>query len=298
MPEVFEAEIYKTVLENLTTWVCVVDRGGRIMLWNEGAEMITGRLRQEMIGRSCDVDSFVHRDEAGTILSGADSPLADAMHDGSQRMLNLYLVHKDGQCVPVRVRTVPIRDAHDAIIGAAEAFDTLALMPEADVYSHPHVTRDSLTGILDEASFEAYLAATLEDFHKNLVPFGVLSISIDQLGDVRKRQGIVAARSTLRAAAQTLAKGVGPFDVIGRQGEEMLTAIVTPCPAAYLEAVALKFQRIANRASVPWWGDHLSITVSVGGAACREADTVGKLMDRSRKALKTANSTSGPRVIM
>lgn len=295
MSEVFEAEVYKTVLENLTIGVCVADRGGKIRLWNEGAEMITGYLRQEMIGRSCDVDTFVHRDEVGKVLTGADSPLAGTTREGTGRELDLFLIHKDGQCMPVRIRTVPIRDAHGAIVGAAESFDAPAMMAEAEAHSHLRVTRDSLTGILDQASFEAYLADTLDDFHRDLVPFGVLSLSIDQLDDVRKRQGIVAARSTLRAAAQTLARGVGPFDVVGRCGEDTLVAMATPCPAAYLEAVALKFQRIASRASIPWWGEHLSITVSIGGTAGREADTVAKLLNRSREALDS-NSASGRRV--
>lgn len=295
MPGIFEAETYISVLENLTTGVCVADRDGRIQFWNDGVETITGYLRLEMIGRSCNGEPFVHRDEANTVLYGADSPLAATAHDGRKRTLDLFLVHKEGHCVPVRVRTAPVRDARGTIVGAAESLDVLALMPEADVYSHLSGTRDSLTGILDQTSFDSYLAATIEDFQRDLVPFGVLNLSIDQLGDIRRRQGVIAAQSTLRAAAQTLAKGMGPFDVAGRCGEDTLAAIVTPCPAAYLEAVALKFQRIAGRVSVPWWGDHLSISISVGGTEGRETDTVDSLMARSQEALET-KSTGGRRV--
>ena len=51
MPELNDPEIYRTVLDTLQTGVYIVDRNRRIRFWNEGAEQITGYLRQDVVGR-------------------------------------------------------------------------------------------------------------------------------------------------------------------------------------------------------------------------------------------------------
>lgn len=51
MPEFSDPEIYRTILDNLKTGVYTVDRNRRIRFWNEGAEQITGYLRQDVVGR-------------------------------------------------------------------------------------------------------------------------------------------------------------------------------------------------------------------------------------------------------
>jgi PAS domain S-box-containing protein len=50
MPELSDPEIYQSVLENLETGVYIVDRNRRICFWNDGAEQITGYLRQDVVG--------------------------------------------------------------------------------------------------------------------------------------------------------------------------------------------------------------------------------------------------------
>lgn len=48
MPESNDPEIYRSVLEHLETGVYIVDRNRRVRFWNEGAEQITGFLRQDV----------------------------------------------------------------------------------------------------------------------------------------------------------------------------------------------------------------------------------------------------------
>ena len=46
-------EIFRAALESLQTGVCMVDRERKINFWNDGAEKITGYLRQDVVGRFC-----------------------------------------------------------------------------------------------------------------------------------------------------------------------------------------------------------------------------------------------------
>ena len=50
MPLIDDPEIYRTVLDNVAAGVCMVDRDGKILLWNAGAERITGFFRQDVVG--------------------------------------------------------------------------------------------------------------------------------------------------------------------------------------------------------------------------------------------------------
>jgi len=53
MLDLQNAEIFRAALESLQTGVCVVDHDRKISYWNDGAEKITGYLRQDVLGRFC-----------------------------------------------------------------------------------------------------------------------------------------------------------------------------------------------------------------------------------------------------
>ena len=50
MAELGSQELYRMVLDSLPAAVCAVDRGGKVILWNEVAERVTGYLRQDVLG--------------------------------------------------------------------------------------------------------------------------------------------------------------------------------------------------------------------------------------------------------
>ena len=45
-----DLEIYRTVLEHMQTGIYTVDCDQKIQFWNDGAENITGHLRQDVVG--------------------------------------------------------------------------------------------------------------------------------------------------------------------------------------------------------------------------------------------------------
>ena len=122
MLDLQNAEIFRAALESLQTGVCVVDRDRKIKFWNDGAERITGYLRQEVLGRFCGDILLIKSHEKKAALCEQSCPLVAAMRDGRARESRVYLHHKSGYAVPVSLRAVPIRDVHGHVIGAAESF--------------------------------------------------------------------------------------------------------------------------------------------------------------------------------
>ena len=101
----------------------VVDPERTILYWNEAAERITGYHAQEVVGRCCADDLLVHCGPQGGALCATDGcPFTFTLRDGKPAEEHLYLRHKEGQRIPVRILALPMLDAHGAIVAIAELF--------------------------------------------------------------------------------------------------------------------------------------------------------------------------------
>src|SRR5262249_48246804 len=103
--------------------VYLVDRNGKILLWNSAAERITGHLRQNLIGHAAQEGFLGYTDNEDSALQNGKSPLSMAIREGKPNGAVVNLRHKQGHRVPVRLFASPIRNAHGSITGAVECFD-------------------------------------------------------------------------------------------------------------------------------------------------------------------------------
>ena len=294
----FDPEVYQTLLESMPNGVYLVDRDRRILMWNDAAEKISGYLRQEVVGRCCRDDLLVHCDENNTILCGEACPLLETLSDGKPRVADVFLRHKSGQRVPVRVRAIPVREPGGTIIGAAEVFDERVLLPETD--EHPnseavHDLADPLTGIPDQESMRRHVEGWLLDFADSHIPFALLMIAIDGLDELRHSLGAGAAEAVQRVAARTVSGNLRPSDVAGCWSEDRFAVILADCTAHSLARVAGMLRGILSATAVSWWGDRISITTSVGGTAVIEGDTAEWMAARAGAALAASLSEGGNR---
>ena len=286
MPDFADPDIFRTVLESLQIGVYLVDRDRRIMFWNDGAQNITGFLRQDVLGRYCRDNILVHCDENNSLLCGDACPLTEVMRDGQPREAEVYLRHREGHRVPVLVRAVPIRDRHGAVVGAAETFD------ERDAVAAPDRRHNQLaaygwadekTGLPGHGFTESLLHEAMVLFSEHTAPFGVLRIQVDQLEHFRALHGQGAADGILRVVADTLKKTLRREDMLGRWAEDQFLAIVPFCNA--MERLAARWQKVVNSSGIPWWGDQLSVTISIGGTIDRPGDTMESILQRTEQAL-------------
>jgi len=280
---------YRAILESLPNGIYVVDLERTILFWNSGAEKITGYLRHEVIGRRCPDNLLRHCDDNYTPLCEEGCPLQGTMSDGQPREAAVYLRHKEGQRVPVQVRSVAIRDAAGAIVGAAESFDERHPARETQLHAHALAVEnrlDRLTGISDHGSVEAYLKAALEDFADDHASLGILSLRVDDLDSLQKRYGGQGTHRVMRTVAETLSKNPPPGGVVGCWADDRFVIILADCPAGILTRIAGMLKQVTESAAIPWWGDRLSVTVSLGGTTAQEGDTAESLLVRTEQALQ------------
>jgi PAS domain S-box-containing protein len=291
-----EPDIIRSILEGLAIGVYVVDLERKILLWNDGAETITGYARCEVIGRSCHDNILAHCDENNVNLCGSACPLVAAMHDGIPRKVEVFLRHKEGQRVPVTVRAVPVRDESGTIIGAAESFDERTLPdPDAALYAaDAQLAPDAV--IPDAETARLRLAEHLRHYAEDQVPFGVLNIAVDGLAEQKRRRGSEAGEKILRVTASSLVKTLRPTDVVGSWTDGGLLVIAAHCPAAAVVKVGELLRKMVGFETVSWWGDTVPVTISVGGTKAVAGDTVDSILGRSEEALRMSVTGGGDRV--
>ena len=289
-----DPEIYRTVLESLMTGVYLVDLERRIVFWNEGAERITGYLRQEVVGQVCRENLLSEKSENQAVMSDAARSLAEVLRDGKSVVAEASVRHKAGHRVPVWMQAVPIRNSHGSIVGAAESFAATITATEGErrqqkLADYGYI--DESTGAPSSAYMESHLREGLVTFAELPIPFSILCIEVDGIENLRAKYGPAALVTIQRVVTDSLENGLRPTDFLGCWGQRQFLTILTDCSEREINAVANRMRKTVGASKVKWWGDDLSLTASFGGTTVRNGDTIESIVSRAEKAL--AESVAG-----
>jgi len=299
MPELNDPEIYQAILDGLQTGVYLVDRNRRIRFWNEGAEEITGYLRQDVVGRFLRDHLLSPADKEKDLESDPEDPISLAFRDGKASTMEVSILHKDGYRVPIVLRTLPIRNTRGAVVGAAESFERNR---SASEWSRRHSTfadfgcLDSVTGVAAKSYMETQLREHFVTFVEHHIPFGILLIQIDHLDEFRASRGPGVVPTILRVIAQSLENTLRPTDLVGVWGQNQFIAILLQCRESEVVLVGERIRKTIGQAEIEWWGDTFSVTSPVGGAGCRPGDEVESLVARAAASLQESIGRGGNRV--
>jgi diguanylate cyclase (GGDEF)-like protein/PAS domain S-box-containing protein len=296
MPELNDPIIYQTVLEGLDTGVYIVDRNRRIRFWNEGAEQITGYLRQDVVGHFLRDHLLTTRDDAKDFDSDTDDPVNIAIRDGKSTIMDLSILHKDGYRVPIVLRTKPIRNSHGTVVGAAESFERNR---SASDWTRRRAgfadfgRLDSVTGVAAQSYMETQLRENLNSFNEHNIPFGILLVQVDHMDRFLASRGSGVVSTILRVIAQSIENSVRPTDLVGCWGEYQFIAILLKCRESEVGLVGERVRKMIGRPEIEWWGDTFSVTSPVGGAGCRAGDTPEQIVARAQASLQESIGKGG-----
>jgi PAS domain S-box-containing protein/diguanylate cyclase (GGDEF)-like protein len=296
-----DPEIFRIVLDSIQTGVYLVGRDGKILFWNNGAEQITGYRSQDVLGHGCRDNILAHCNERDCAHCGAACPIISAIHDGRASEVQMFFQHRSGHRLPVRVRAVPIRDRQGSVIGAAECFDEHTFLQERASYQNnlaAHGCLDLSTGAMNHAFTLSHLRENVAFFNEYHLPFGVVTLRVDQLPEFSAAHGREAAGALLHVVAQTVKHVLGAAGFLGRWTEDQFLVIVPNSSPPEVERIAVNLQKIASSSGIQWWGDFLSISATIGMALMAPGDTVESLFDRAHGAVNpvpdASNDSSAP----
>jgi len=296
-------ELLGRALGALEEGIAVLDGQSHVVFWNPAAEAVTGRTGAELLARPLPIGFY----QMSTQDSG--HPVAQLPDLGSgqepgwvDRPALVHLRHSQGHALPAMLRRTPLRDALGKRIGTLLRFHPVE---EVDALPRGGTAED---GSLDkhversQADMENRLDEAWQEWTANQVPFGVLWISIDQAVMLRKTHGRDASEAMLAIVERTLLHALRPTEILGRWGTNEFLVLCHERTAEMLLLHARHVVGLARTADFRWWGDRVSLTVSVGAAQAgpvpRQDEKLGGLLKRAQRAMQASESAGGNEVVL
>ena len=290
---------YRELLDRLDEGVYFVDRDRRLLFWNKAAEELTGFARSEVVGRRCPDNILCHADVSGRVRCSDGCPLEQAMASGKSDQIDVFLHHKNGHRVPVRVKVTPILDMQGRAVGAMEVFnDRTARIEQAERIKELErlALVDELTRLPNRRHFDEQLGHRLAEWQRHGRPFGVLMMDVDLFKQVNDEHGHETGDAALKLVARTLRANCRSFDIVARWGGEEFSAIISHVDAEQLVLVAEKFRSMVAVSNLRLPGQAIGVTISVGAAPAGADDTAETLLKRADEALYQAKRQGRNRV--
>jgi diguanylate cyclase (GGDEF)-like protein/PAS domain S-box-containing protein len=280
-------ELLEAALNTHPEGLALLDEEDNIVFWNRAAEAITGHAGVDLVGRPVP-------EKLKPLLERYTPPM-DAETDSDPRSERGYPVHarhKLGHDVPAMARILALRDGMGGHIGAVIVFH-----PTESLDALPHGETGEDEGVkVSQADLKERLEAEFEDFARGGETFGVLWITVDQAHDLRKTHGANACDTMIQKVAQAVAKGLRPTEKLGRWGDDEFLVVSHERTPEMVAAHAQTLAGLARTADFRWWGDRVSITVSIGTAQADQAGTLADLLGRAKAAMFSSFHAGGNQI--
>lgn len=290
--------LYKSLLDHVYEGIYFVDVNRKISFWNQGAVRITGFCAEEIVGRHCYDNILNHVDDNGNKLCFGGCPLHATIEDGINRDARVYLHHKSGHRVTVKVRTIPLTD-NGITIGAVELFvdeagefaDSFELGELREI-----AYRDQLTGLPNRRFLNQQLMSQLDMAQKLETTFGIAFVDIDFFKNVNDTYGHLTGDETLKMLTKTLTSGLRSSDILGRWGGEEFILILPGVDSGNISFICEKLRMLVENSSLKRAEIDLKITISIGATLMVQGDTPETIVDRADRLLYASKEAGRNRV--
>ena len=295
------AEILEAALSELEEGIGVLDGESQVLFWNPAAAAITGYPSPELLSRCLPTDFYqvdAHHQAIDQAREGAEHPPVPisgpkAGADPGERPILVNLRHRQGYSLPAMLRSTPLRNSLGKRFGTLLRFH-----PVEEIDTLPHGVKEENGGHENrveqsQAEMEDRLDEDWQEWAANAVPFGLLWITVDQAAMLRKTHGRDASEAMLAIIERTLLHGLRPTEILGRWGDNEFLVLCHARTAEMLETHAHHLAGLARTADFRWWGDRVSLTVSIGVAQAAEGESLRCLLKRAQRGMQAGSYAGG-----
>jgi diguanylate cyclase (GGDEF)-like protein/PAS domain S-box-containing protein len=280
-------ELVESALDSLPEGIALAGHDGRVAFWNRAAEMISGFASLEVVGHCA-------REILDTMIVGGVPSWVrqtNAENAGGRGTL-VHMRHKAGPEVPVVARVLELRDGMGSRIGAGVVFHPAK---NIDALPHGEMGGDAKVGE-SQTIVEDRLAAMHEDFLGSHTALGVLWVTVDQAHGLRQTHGVRACEAMLEKVERPLAGGLKPAEEIGRWGDDEFLILSHEPSGPMLASHAQNLAGLTRTTDFRWWGDRISLTVSIGAAQADAGEQLSALLERAQAAMLESARAGGNHV--
>ncbi len=282
MPD--RAELVEAALEVYREGLALLDGEDRVIFGNRAAETMTGYPGAQVLGRQV----------PGPLEALTNCPVweADRRNPTPGRGAVVHAQHLRGHDLPVVARRMVLRDGLGERIGTAAVFhcaEQNAAFPHGETGEGAEVTES-------QANLQERLEMEYQASLQGGAPLGVLWIKVDQACELRRTHGARACESMLETVERTLANSLLGGEEVGRWGDDDFLVVAREGAGELLANRAQALAGVARTADFRWWGDRISITVSIGLAVAEGVEPLPELLKRTRTAMETSAHAGGNHV--
>jgi len=283
------SELMEAALESFPEGLALLDPGGGVAFWKRAAESITGFPNMETVTRripwALEPLLLAHPPEAPGEARGGPHP---------ERGLLIETQHRCGNKLPLMMRTVVLRDPLGGHIGTAVIFH---IAEHLDSLPHGESCEESNLEAA-QAEIEEQAQSAFDDFTQWGTPLGLLWVTVDQAHELRKTHGARACKMMIERIERTLTHGLRPTEELGRWGDDEFVILSHETSSGSLASHAQVLLGLARTSDFRWWGDRLSLTVSIGAAQAAKTETLPQLFERAKAAMFVSIHAGGNHITL
>jgi diguanylate cyclase (GGDEF)-like protein len=279
-------ELLEAALDSLSEGFAVFDLNQRVSFWNLSAASITGFASVQIIGRP------LPESLQGLLAPDTTDVSGKKAHSDPAHAAVVHLRHENLQDVAVHAQMHVLRNGLGRRTGIAVSFHPTRGL---DAIAHGEST-DSEQLKQSQSDIEERLLSSFEAFTKKKENLGVLWIMLDQGEQVRQTHGAKACEGMLDVTERMLALGLHPDEFIGRWGDSEFLVLSHEPNAEVLASHAFTLVGLARTADFRWWGDRISVTVSIGAAQAEHGEPLPNLLSRAKHAMHASLHAGGNHV--
>jgi len=276
------------LLDQVTDGCAILSKDKNYIFWNKSAEALTGFQPEEILDKPCHGQLALFTDSSGKPLCEENCLCEQVLKDGQPRLLEVYLQHKNGFRLPVRLKVIPLLNGGGQPAGLAEIFSNLSpavAIPLKVAELEKMQLLDLDTGLPNRLYMEMYLKNKIDEYQKYGLPFGLIYADVDNFNKVQERFGRFNSAKLIRMIARTFQKNIRYFDIVSRwENEEFLICLLN-IDENRLDIVANKLRLLVGESYITIETGLLNATVSMGATLIQRFDTTESLVKRAEELM-------------
>ena len=269
-----------------------IDSNGKVNVWNQNAESITGYDKREVMGRNL-VSNFItrkYRESVGKVLS-------DALNGKETANFEFPLFSKSGEQIDVLLNSTTRRNASGEAVGVIGVGQDVTEQKRANGLIWKQAHYDILTGLPNRRMARDRLEETIKKSRRTGFPFALLMLDIDRFKEVNDALGHAQGDLLLVEIGRRITKCVRESDTVSRLGGDEFAIILSDL--GHIEKSGHVAQKIIEALAMPFrLGDNTSFVSACMGITLSPNDAVDSdtLRVNADEAMYLAKTSGGNRV--
>jgi diguanylate cyclase (GGDEF)-like protein/PAS domain S-box-containing protein len=294
-PSLFE----KKLIDNMHDGVVFVDSQATILLWNTGAERLTGVSSAAACGRTFMPNLMEMCNNREQPIANEDCPVAQAISTGVQWLGRVSIVGRQGRHVAVDLHAIPVRSNDGAIHGATVLLHDVSSetsLEEKCQALHAQVAKDPMTQVANRAEFDRMLNNFVAAHQESSLPCSLIMCDLDHFKSINDTYGHQAGDEAIITFASLLKSMCRSGDLVARYGGEEFAILCADCTNAAAARKADGIRETLSEVKHIKLGDR-NITASFGVTELQTGDTPETMLRRADRALLQAKDQGRNQVV-